>query len=190
MIALLGAVSTTMAVVVALMTTRATKQAGQPRLKAFISKAKLDVPPSGLMVTSSIDGPARPLVPPIYVTLRLTNVGKVPVYLDSDLFAWQVPFSKPSYWMVTPLEARGGGMWMITRDYPCTIHPGSSELIFLATLEEFKDDLAKAMETGRFGRRLSVSFLRGVITTQDGSQFRVSLSRTLRQELLGDGRYG
>ena len=182
-IALVEAFSTTMAVTIALVTTRAAKRAAQPRLKARFVQAGHENRDTGLMLSKGLDGPSVPWLTPIYVALVLTNVGKIPIYVGSDLFAWE---SFPTYWMVTPLDARGhprgGGVLVGKQEYPVSISPGAQAIIILSTIDEFKDDIAKFMETRQFGRRALVRLLHGTVVTQDGSRFKAPLSRALRQE--------
>jgi hypothetical protein len=183
-IALVGSFSTTIAVIIALVTTLAAKRAAQPQLKARIVQAEHENRDTGLMVSQGHDGPLVPWLTPNYVALLLTNVGKIPIFVGTDLFAWE---SFATYWAVEPLDAHGypregGGVLVGRRDYPFSISPGAKETILLSTLDEFKDDIMKFMETRRFGRWALLRFLHGAIVTQDGSRFRAPLSRTLRQE--------
>ena len=119
-IALLEAVSTTAAVIVALWVSYAAKRANQPRLRASVQ------------VMQIIYGDGRPIDDaPTYVTVLVTNVGPVPVRLHSNLFSYHLRFTKNPWWLVMPVDEAGDGP-VTRRQYPFVLLPHTSETIFLS----------------------------------------------------------
>jgi hypothetical protein len=171
-VALLEAVSTTAAVIVALTVSYAAKRANLPRLAARVS------------VSQIIYGDGRPTeVAPTYVTVRLTNVGTVPIRLHSNLFSWRLRFDNKTAWLAKPADESGDGN-VTVRKYLFVLLPRTSETIFLTALDQFKSAMPKILDSGRFGRKISARLLRGIIYTDDGSYFRANLD-DLRGELDG-----
>lgn len=169
-IALIEAVSTTAAVIVALVASYAATQASRPKLAAGLAVMKVLY-----AMPSAIEGM------PTYIAVRLTNTGTVPVRLHSNLFSWQLPFVK-SAWMAIPVDEQGDGH-ISQRRYPFVVMPKTSETIYLTSLENFRSKMPEILDNGRFGRRISARLLRGIVYTDDGSYFRASLNSSFRKEL-------
>jgi len=140
-VALLEAVSTMAAVIVALTVSYAAKRANRPRLVARVS------------VSQIIYGDGRPIeAAPTYVTVRLINVGTVPIRLHSNLFSWRLRFDNRNAWLAMPVDESGDGQVTVRR-YPFVLLPRTSETIFLITLDQFNSTMPHILDKGRFGRR-------------------------------------
>lgn len=98
-IAVLEALSTTAAVVVALWSTRVARGASKPKLKARVSVMQIFGNDTDLKAT------------PTYIAVRLTNIGNVPIRMHSTCFSWRLPSSKTS-WAALPLDENGRERWM------------------------------------------------------------------------------
>jgi hypothetical protein len=169
-IALLEAVSTTAAVIVALTAAYAAKRVNRPRLTAVVS------------VMQIIHGDGRPISEaPTYIAVRLTNVGMVPIRLHSNLFSWSLPFEKTA-WLAMPVDESGDGH-VTQRRYPFVLLPRTSETVFFTAIDRFKTDMPRILGSGRFGRKISAKLLRGIVYTDDGSRFRASFDGSFRKEL-------
>jgi hypothetical protein len=166
-ISLLEAVSTTAVVIVALSVSYAAKRANRPRLtaRAVVS-----------LIIAVDDRPIEDI--PKYITIQLTNVGQVPIRLHSTLLSWRIPFTRKA-WVALPVD-RVGDEHVTKRDYPFVLFPNTSERICLSSLERFKENIQHIPDSGRFGRKVSARFVRGLIYTDDGSLFRVRLSVDLQ----------
>jgi len=156
-IKLLEAVSTTVAVIVALSASYAAKRANLPRLVARVSVSQIIYSDTW------------------YLTVLLTNVGAVPIRLHSNLFSWSLLFNKRTAWLAMPVDSGGSDIYVTVREYPFVLLPHTSETIFLTTLDQFKSAVPRILDSGRFGRKISARLLRGIIYTDDGSYFRVNL---------------
>jgi hypothetical protein len=170
-IALLEAISTTGAVIVALTTSYVAKRNGKPRLKADV----------GLKII--IHGDGRSLrTAPAYVTVQLTNTGTMPVRLHSTFFSWRMSFMRTA-WLVMPISEQGDGI-IAQHAFPFVLQPWTSVTIFLTSLERFRADIMPAIfNNGRFGRRITGWLLSGIVYTDDGSQFRTTFGNSFRKEL-------
>jgi hypothetical protein len=155
-IALLEAVSTTVAVIVALTASYAAKRANLPRLVARVSVSRY---------ISENDW---------YITVWLSNVVTVPIRLHSNLLSWRLRFSKVA-WLAQPVDT-SHEIWHPRREYPFVLLPRRSETIFLSILEDFKLAMPQILDSGRFGRKISARLLRGIIYTDDGSHFRANVA--------------
>ena len=174
-IALLEAISTTAAVIVAMWVSYAAKRANRPRLRASVQ------------VMQVIYGDGRPIEDaPTYVAARLTNVGPVPVRLHSNLFSYHLAFTKNPWWLVMPVDEPGDGH-VTRRQYPFVLLPHTSETIFLTEIERFRSDMPRILDSGWFGRKIATRLLRGTIFADGAGQFRADL-RGLRKELEKAGR--
>jgi hypothetical protein len=171
-IALLEAVSTTAAVIVALSVSYAAKRANRPRLTARAT------------ISLIIYGDGRTIEDaPTYITVQLTNVGQVPIRLHSTLFSWRIPFMRNA-WMAMPVDELGDEH-VPKRSYPFVLFPNTSETIYLSSLERFKAHIPRILDSGRLGRKISARFVRGSVYTDDGSLFRARLSADLRAHWNG-----
>jgi hypothetical protein len=166
-IALLEAVSTTAAVIVALSVSYAAKRASLPHLVADV------------LVLQMSDGDGE-MIKPSYVAVRLTNVGTVPIRLHSNLFSWRLRFNNKDAWLAVPLDESGDGR-VAVRQYPFVLVPRTSETIFLTALDQFNATMPRILDSGHFGRKISTRLLRGIIYTDDGSYFRVNLDGLRRK---------
>src|SRR6516165_2883457 len=109
-IALLEAVSTTAAIIVALYVSYAARRTNLPRLVA-------------LAAISIIYADGRPpATAPRYVTVRLTNVGNVPIRLNSNFFSWQLRFNRKTAWLAIPVDEAGDNHEPV-RQYPFVLMP-------------------------------------------------------------------
>jgi hypothetical protein len=167
-IALLEAVSTTAAVIVALSVSYAAKRTSLPRLVARV-----------LVLQIISDGDSE-VIKPTYVAVRLTNVGTVPIRLHSNLFSWQLRFNNKAAWLAVPVDEAGDGR-VAVRQYPFVLVPRTSETIFLTSLDQFNATMPRILDSGRFGRKISTRLLRGIIYTDDGTYFRVNLDGLRRK---------
>jgi hypothetical protein len=170
-ISLLEAVSTTAAVIIALLSAASAKRASLPRLRAALS------------VIQVIYGDGRPLdETPSYIALHLTNVGNVPVRVGANCFGWRLRL-KQSIWMPMILDASGDDH-IPRRQYPIVLMPRTSETIYLTTLRALREAMPRILDTGRFGRKITAKFLlRGVVYADDGSQFLARMNGSFSNEL-------
>lgn len=169
-IALLEAVSTSAAVIVALWASYTAKRASLPRLSAQVS------------VMLIIHGDGRPKENiPRYIAVKLTNKGSGAIKLNSTCFSWRLPFTKQA-WLALPLDENGDGIVTVRR-YPLIILPRTSETIFLTSLQTFREYVPGILNSGKFGRKISARLLRGYVYADDGSPFRASLEGSFWKEL-------
>src|SRR5690242_3782972 len=124
-IALLEAVSTTAAVIVALVASAAAKRATRPKLRVSVSLYRA-VPGRG-------EGPSEWRS---YIAVRLTNVGTVPARLQSTFFYWIVRFGRVAA-PALPLDEGRVDPLVGPRPYPILLQPNHSELVFLHDRDTF-----------------------------------------------------
>jgi hypothetical protein len=169
-IALIEAISTTVAVVVALWASYYAKRASRPKLKSWISVSQI-IFGDGSSINKA----------PTYITVRITNIGSVPLRLHSTFFSWRLPFTKTA-WLAMPVDEHGD-KHVAVRSYPFTLLPNTSAMFFLTSIEQFRSYTPRMLNSGRFGRWLSTKFLRGSVYTDDGSLFKAAFDGNFRKEL-------
>jgi hypothetical protein len=169
-IALLEAVSTTAAVIVALWVAVTARLATRPRLKATVSVYMRAHPsPSGR---------------PSYLFVHVTNTGTVPVRLRPMMFAWRVRFRRRSALLV-PLDEGASDANVTQRAYPIVLPPNHTERITLTDLHTFTSEVLPQMRAmAPFGGMVSLRFLlRAVVFTDDNHEFAPQLDSSLRNKL-------
>jgi hypothetical protein len=174
-IALLEASSTTAAVVVALVVSAAANRATRSQLKAT------------LLVQEIIQrGDRRPTSElPTYIVVRLTNVGTVPVRLQSTCFAWRLRFHR-GIWLGVPLDLTGQDENVGLRSYPLILPPNQTERIFLTDLQTFQSKVLPQIQSKVLPKMLTrrpARLLSAIVYTDDRCRFTVSFDNSFREVL-------
>ncbi|MCB5943693.1 hypothetical protein [Acidocella sp. KAb 2-4] len=166
----LGTLGTWAAVVVALSASYLAKRQALPRIRAEVS------------VRCLVYGDGRPRERwPEYVVLKLTNVGAIPVRVNSHMFSWSVR-NRSGVWLVNNVDY-SGDTHVPRRQYPLVMPPRTSEIIYLSSLERFKEAIPKILPQSRLPAFLLKSFFGGVVFTDDGSRFAVSIHESIWGEI-------
>ena len=168
-VAALSAFSTTAAVIVALWAGNFSRTAAKPKLKARVSFWQIVGERSDLGAM------------PTYVAVRLTNVGKMPIRLQSTCFSWRIPPARNS-WAALPVDEQGDGH-IGAHQYPFILHPNTSDTLFLASLERFHAEMPKILSAAKLLPTRAAKKLRAYVYTDDGSLFRADISEEVTNEI-------
>ena len=168
-IAALGVIGTFLAVVVALFNSVAALRGSRTRISARVSINAIH--------HTSLEGRERPR----YLTVRISNLGTMPVHIPLSFFHWKLPFQGGVFTVVP--QDYSGDQWVAQKKYPLEIKARGTETFFLSSIGRFHDT-ARQHLIGKTNRsRLRSRFLSAFVTTDDGRTFNVEIERPLRREL-------
>jgi hypothetical protein len=168
-IAALGAISTFAAVLVSLALALVAQRSSRTRIKARAAVSTI--------VHVTLQGKPKPR----YVTVRITNVGLMPVTIPLGFFHWKVPFRR-EYWTVEPWDSSQHDRWVPKRDYPAEIKPRGSANFYLGEMARFRSTMSEMFNEVRH-LRWRLRFIKAIVVTDDGKIFKVKLDRPVRREL-------
>jgi hypothetical protein len=168
-IAALGVIGTFLAVVVALFNSVAALGVSRTRISARVSINAIH--------HTSLEGRERPR----YLTVRISNLGTMPVQIPLSFFHWKLPFQGGVFTVVP--QDYSGDQWVAQKKYPVEIKARGTEIFFLSSMGRFHET-ARQHLIGKSNRsRLRSRFLSAFVTTDDGRTFNVKVEPPLRREL-------
>jgi hypothetical protein len=169
-IAALGVIGTFLAVVVALFTSVAALRVSRTRISARVSINAIH--------HTSLEGRERPK----YLTVRISNLGTMPVHIPLSFFHWKLPF-RGGVFTVVPHDYSAGDQWVAQKKYPVEIKARGTEIFFLSSIGIFHDTARQHLIGKSIWSRLRSRYLSAFVTTDDGKTFNVEVERPLRREL-------
>ena len=168
-IAALGAVGTFAAVLVSLALALVAQRSSHTRIKARAAVSTI--------VHVTLQGKPKPR----YVTVKITNVGLMPVTIPFAFFNWKLPFRR-EYWTVEPWDFSQHDPWVPKRDYPAEIKPRGSANFYLGEMALFLSAMSEMFNEVRH-LRWRLCFIKAIVVTDDGKIFKVRLDKAFRTEL-------
>jgi hypothetical protein len=168
-IAALEAVSTFAAVVVSLVLALLAHRSSRTRIKAWVNVS--------FIAHQTLEGKPKPE----YLTVRVTNIGLMPVSISMGFFQWKLPFHR-EYWQITPWDYARHDPWVPQRVYPTEIKPRSSQTFFLQDIATFRSTMAESLQPIWLAR-WRIRFIKAIICTDDGQLFEAKLDKEVRRAL-------
>lgn len=169
-IAALGAVSTFAAVFVSLMVALWSQRRLRTQLKAEVTTATI--------VHETLDSQN----PPTYCTVSITNTGLMPLRVPLSFLRWKLPLKRP--WMpLSPLDADGTDPLIPQKRYPVEIAPRTTKQFYVSDIETFRKKHAAIFKGSGLIDRIRYRFIKAIILTDDGRQFRARIAKPLCDEL-------
>ena len=169
-IAALGVIGTFLAVVVALFNSVAALRVSRTRISARVSINAIH--------HKSLEGRERPK----YLTVRVSNLGTMPVNIPLGFFHWKLPF-QGGVFTVVPHDYSAGDQWVTQKKYPAEIKARGTEIFFLSSIGMFHDTARQHLIGKSVWSRSRSRFLSAFVMTDDGKTFNVESERPLRKEL-------
>jgi hypothetical protein len=166
-IAAIAAAGTLAAVVTSLVLAWSARRADRTRLKAHADIV--------LVIHIPIDGK----MPPKFLRVSITNIGKFPLQIPSVFFYWKAPF-KREFMEVPALDLTGSPL-IPPKQYPIEISPRASENFHISDLPTLEREAKRMRGANTFVDRLRFRFIRAFVRTADGKTFRVKISPGIRQ---------
>ena len=168
-IAAFGVIGTFLAVVVALFSSVAALRVSRTRISARVSINAIH--------HKSLEGRERPK----YLTVRISNLGTMPVHIPLGFFHWKLPFHSGVF-TVVPHDYSGDQL-VAQKKYPVEIKARGTQTFFLSSIGMFHDTARQHLIGKSIWSRLRSRLLSAFVTTDDGKTFNVEIERPLRKEL-------
>lgn len=108
-----------------------------------------------------------------YLAINIRNVGLIPCTIPCFFFCFKVPFCGTSFALNT-LDSLGEDININIKKYPYKIEAKQSELFVLSYID--------AVILKNINERL-INFIRAEIYTDDGSAFKVKVSKKIKSEI-------
>jgi hypothetical protein len=168
-IAALGVIGTFLAVVIALFSSVAALRVSRTRISARVS--------INAVHHKSLEGRERPK----YLTVRISNLGTMPVHIPLGFFRWKLPF-RGGVFTVVPHDYSGDQL-VAQKKYPVEIKVRGTETFFLSSMAVFHDTARQHFIGKSTWSRFRSRFLSAFVMMDDGKTFNVEVERPLRKEL-------
>lgn len=166
-ISALEAISTFAAVVVSLALSLLASRANLTKLKASASMM--------VVMHHSLEAQEKPS----YLTVNILNTGIMPLRIPLSFCHIKIPF-KNGVFIINPLDYAAIDEWIPQKTYPVEVQPKSSQTFYLATEEQFRENIVEMRENLNKLQRIYSRFWRFRVVTDDGVFVTVRLGQNVR----------
>jgi len=125
-----------------------------------------------------------PKTHPRYLVVSITNTGLLPLRIPYGFFYFKIPLRR-ALSGVLPLDSTGAERYLPRRTYPVPLASRTTEPFYITTEERLYAEFEKLWKIEPKWRKPLFRFMGGLVVTDDGRRFKVTLTRDIQQKILG-----